>query len=278
MRAGGARLLVAALASLLHAVPVTAEDVAPGAAPDVAAAAPDVAAAAPDVAAAPAADYDPWQSFNERTFAFNYRILDRYIVKPVAHAWDWLLPDQVQRSLDNAFVNLEMPRRCVNHLLQARPRAAGVEVARFLVNTTAGVVGFFDVADRIGLHGSNADTGQTFGVWGIGQGPYLVLPFLPPLTVRDGIGQAVDGALDPVGYLFPVPLAVSLSVTAVRRVNGRSLQPEAFENVEDTVIDVYSSVRNGYLQRRQAAVLDGRADSACPRLRSRAGTPPSTSP
>src|SRR5262249_24980964 len=154
MRAGGARLLVAALASLLHAVPVTAEDLAPGAAPDVAAAPPDVAAAAPDVAAAapdvpaaPAADYDPWQAFHQPTLAFNYRILDRYIMKPLSHAWDWLLPDQVQRSLDNAFLNLEMPRRCVNHLLQARPRAAGVEVGRFLVNTTAGVIGLFDVAD-----------------------------------------------------------------------------------------------------------------------------------
>jgi len=260
MSAGGARLLVAALVCLLHAVPVTAEDVA--------------AAAAPDVAAAPAADYDPWQSFNERTFAFNYRILDRYIMKPLGHAWDWLLPDQVQRSLDNAFVNLEMPRRCVNHLLQARPRSAGVEVGRFIVNTTAGVVGLFDVADRIGLHGSDADTGQTFGVWGIGPGPYLVLPFLAPLNVRDGIGQAVDGALDPVGYLFPVPLAVTVSVTAVRRVNGRSLQPAAFENVEDTVIDVYSSVRNAYLQRRHAAVLEGKADSACSCLRSPSGTPP----
>ena len=112
MRAGGARLLVAALVCLLRALPVTAEDVAPG--------------AAPDVEAAPAGDYDPWHSFNERTFAFNFNILDRYVMKPLGHAWDWLLPDQVQRSLDNAFANLEMPRRCVNHLLQVRPRAAGV--------------------------------------------------------------------------------------------------------------------------------------------------------
>jgi len=264
MRAGGARLLVAALVCLLRALPVTAEDVAPG--------------AAPDVEAAAAGDYDPWHSFNERTFAFNFNILDRYVMKPLGHAWDWLLPDQVQRSLDNAFANLEMPRRCVNHLLQVRPRAAGVEVGRFLVNTTAGVVGLFDVADRIGLHGKDADSGQTFGVWGIGPGPYLVLPFFAPFNVRDAIGQAADSALDPVGYLFPVPLAVSLSMTAVRRVNGRSLQPAAFENVEDTVIDVYSSVRNAYLQRRQAAILEGRADSACPYLRSRAGTPPPASP
>jgi phospholipid-binding lipoprotein MlaA len=264
MRIRGARLLVAALAGLLHAVPVTAGDMAPG--------------APTEVAAAPAEDYDPWQSFNERTFAFNFRVLDRFVMKPLGRAWDWLLPDQVQRSLDNAFVNLEMPRRCVNHLLQARPRAAGEEVGRFLVNITAGVGGLFDVAGRIGFHGSDADTGQTLGVWGIGPGPYLVLPFLSPLTVRDGIGQAVDSALDPVGYLFPVPLVVSVSVTAVRRVNGRSLQPAAFENVEETVIDVYSSVRNAYLQRRRWTVLEGRADSACSCLRSRPGTSLPSSP
>jgi phospholipid-binding lipoprotein MlaA len=99
-------------------------------------------------------------------------------------------------------------------------------------------------------------------VWGIGPGPYLVVPFMPPLTVRDGIGRAVDGALDPIGYLVPVPLAVSLSTTLVQRVNERSLQPAAFENVEETVIDLYSAVRNGYLQGRRHAVREGRADSA----------------
>jgi phospholipid-binding lipoprotein MlaA len=165
----------------------------------------------------------------------------------------------------------------VNHLLQARPRAAGEEVGRFLVNTSLGVVGFFDVATRFGLRGTDADTGQTLGVWGIGPGPYLVLPFLAPLTVRDGIGHGVDDALDPVGYVVPVPLAVSLSVTAVRRVNSRSLQPAAFENVEETVIDLYSSVRNAYLQRRRRTVLEGWRDSACFR-RARRVAPPQPSP
>ena len=260
MRIRGARLLVTALAGLLHALPVTAGDVAPG--------------GPTDVAAAPAEDYDPWQSFNERTFAFNFRVLDRYVMKPLGRAWDRVLPDRVQRSLNNAFENLEMPRRLVNHLFQARPRAAGEEVGRFLVNSTVGVAGLIDVAGRIGIHASDADTGQTLGVWGIGQGPYLALPFLPPLTVRDGIGRGVDGILDPVGYLVPVPLAVSLSVTAARRVNERSLQPAVFENVEETVIDLYSSVRNAYLQRRRSVVLEGQRDSLCPRLRARAA--PST--
>jgi len=225
-----------------------------------------------------APDYDPWHRFNEKTFDFNFRILDRYVMKPVAKAWDWLLPDPVQRSLERAFANLEMPQRCVNHLLQARPRDAGEEVGRFLVNTTAGVAGLFDVAERLGLKGHDADTGQTFGVWGIGPGPYLVVPLLPPLTVRDGIGRAVDGALDPLGYILTVPLAVSLATTAVRRVNERSLTPEAFEHVEETVIDLYSSVRNAYLQRRARAVREGRARSQVQCLHDEPAVQPVSSP
>ena len=213
MRSRGALTLVAALAGLLHALPVRAEDTLGTAS--------DVGAVPAEEAAAEAPDYDPWAPFNERTFDFNYRVLDRFIMKPLGKAWDWLLPDVVQRSLDNAFDNLEMPRRLVNHVLQLRPRAAGEEVGRFLVNSTVGVAGLIDIAGRLGIHASDADTGQTLGVWGIGPGPYLVIPFFSPLTVRDGIGRGVDGILDPVGYLVPVPLAVSLSITAARRLPRR---------------------------------------------------------
>jgi phospholipid-binding lipoprotein MlaA len=268
MRSRGALALVAALA-VLRALPVAAGEAVPGSAAD---------AVPAEELVDDTPDYDPWQPFNERTFDFNYRVLDRFVMKPLGRAWDWLLPDRVQRSLANAFANLETPRRLVNHVLQARPRAAGEDVGRFLVNTTAGVAGLFDVADRLGLHGTNAETGQTFGVWGIGPGPYLVVPFLPPLTVRDGIGRAVDGALDPIGYLVPVPLAVSLSTMAVQRVNERSLQPAAFENVEDTVIDLYSAVRNGYLQGRRRQVREGRADSAYSCRRPPPAAPPEPGP
>ena len=225
-----------------------------------------------------APDYDPWHRFNEKTFDFNFRILDRYVMKPIAKAWDWLLPDPVQHSLERAFANLEMPRRCVNNLLQARPRDAGEEVGRFLVNTTAGVAGLFDVAGRIGLHAHDADTGQTFGVWGIGPGPYLVVPLMAPMTIRDGIGLAADGAMDPLGYVLAVPLAVSLATTAVRRVNERSLTPEAFEHVEETVIDLYSAVRNAYLQRRRRAVGEGRARSQLKCLHDEPVVQPASSP
>src|SRR5438046_4374744 len=149
-------------------------------------------------------DYDPWQGFNEKMFFFNHDILDQYVLKPVATGWGKVLPDVGKHGLDRAFDNLGMPKRLVNNLLQGRFRGAGRELARFGVNTTVGAVGFLAVA-RAQLHiaKSDADTGQPLGVYGLGPGPYLVLPALKPLTVRDGIGYGVDGLLDPFGYVTP---------------------------------------------------------------------------
>jgi phospholipid-binding lipoprotein MlaA len=197
-------------------------------------------------------DYDPWQPFNERTFWFNHGVLDRFVLKPAATVWDLALPDPAQRSLGRAFDNLDMPRRLVNNLLQARVRGAARELARFLLNTTAGVGGLLDVAGRLGIRQSEADTGQTLGVYGFGAGPYLVLPFLPPLTVRDGIGYGLDSLLDPLSYVLPG--LANTSRSAVSRVNERSLNLLAFQNVEESVLDLYSAVRNGYLQRRRRAI------------------------
>src|SRR5213592_3709249 len=198
-------------------------------------------------------DYDPWQGFKEKMFFFNHDVLDRYLVKPVATGWSKILPDVGKRGLDRAFDNLGMPKRLVNNLLQGRFRGAGREVARFGVNTTVGVVGFLDVARaQLLIEKSDADTGQTLGVYGFGPGPYLVLPTLAPLTVRDGIGYGVDGLLDPVGYVTPFLATTGMSV--VKQVNKRSLNLELFQDVEDSAIDLYSAVRNGYLQRRHGSI------------------------
>ncbi len=204
-------------------------------------------------------DYDPWQGFNEKMFFFNHDVLDHYVLKPVATGWGKVLPDVGKRGLDRAFDNLGMPKRLVNNLLQGRFRGAGRELARFGVNTTVGVVGFLDVA-RAQLHieKSDADTGQTLGLYGFGQGPYLVLPTLRPLTVRDGIGYSVDGLLDPFGYV--TPFVATAGVSIVKQVNERSLNLKVFEDVEDSVLDLYSAVRNGYLQRRRRSIEE--ADAA----------------
>jgi phospholipid-binding lipoprotein MlaA len=203
-------------------------------------------------------DYDPWAPFNECMFAFNHGVVDRFVVKPCATVWDRVLPDPVQRGVGRVFDNLEMPRRVVNNLLQARPVAAGSELARFAVNTTVGVVGFFDVAALVHLEQSDADMGQTLGVWGVGAGPYLVLPLMPPLTVRDGVGRAVDGVLDPLGYVVPFLAGTVMGI--VHDVNERSLTLAFFADVEASSFDLYAAVRNGYLQRRSRDVATRRAD------------------
>ena len=196
---------------------------------------------------------DPLEAFNEKMFWFNREVLDRFLLKPVATAWDFVIPDPVQRGIYNIFDNLAVVRRVVNNTLQWKLTGAGTELARFTINSTVGLVGFFDVArDQFGIQQRDEDTGQTFGVWGIGPGPYLVLPFLPPLTIRDGIGYAFDTAMTP--YIYFIPWYANAGLTATSTVNDRSLNLETFERVAESTIDLYGAVRNAYLQRRAAAI------------------------
>jgi phospholipid-binding lipoprotein MlaA len=198
-------------------------------------------------------DSDPWESFNDRMFWFNREVLDRFLLKPLATAWDFLLPDPVQRGIHNMFDNLAVVRRVVNNSLQAKFLGAATELARFTINSTVGLAGFFDIAkEGFGIEQRDEDAGQTFGVWGMGPGPYLVLPFLPPLTVRDGIGYALDVAMTPYAYF--IPWYASLGGTATSTVNERSLNLDRFERVAESTVDLYSAVRNAYLQRRAAAI------------------------
>lgn len=196
---------------------------------------------------------DPFESFNEKMFWFNREVLDRYVLKPIATGWDFILPDPVQRGVHNLFDNLAVVRRVVNNSLQLKFNGAATELARFTINSTVGVVGFFDVAkDAFGIEQRDEDTGQTFGVWGAGPGPYLVLPFLPPLTIRDGIGYAFDVAMTP--YTYFIPWWGSVVGTLTNTVNERSLNLDRFERVAESTVDLYGAVRNGYLQRRAAAI------------------------
>jgi phospholipid-binding lipoprotein MlaA len=198
-------------------------------------------------------DSDPLEAFNEKMFWFNREVLDRFLLKPAATAWDFVIPDPVQRGIYNIFDNLAVVRRVVNNTLQWKLTGAGTELARFTINSTVGLIGFFDVArDGFGIQQRDEDTGQTFGVWGIGPGPYLVLPFLPPLTIRDGIGYAFDTAMTP--YIYFIPWYANAALTATSTVNERSLNLETFERVAESTIDLYGAVRNAYLQRRAAAI------------------------
>jgi len=198
------------------------------------------------------ADYDPWEPFNEKTFWFNYQVFDRYLMKPAATVWHDAIPEPARRGLSNAFYNVGAPGRLVNNLLQARFEGAGWETADLLINTTIGVGGLIDVASRLGMRKSDADAGQTLGTYGFGPGPYLVLPLLPPLTVRDGIGYGIDGLLDPLYYF--VPLIPNVAMSAAKALNDRAANLQLFQDVEETSLDLYAAVRNGYLQRRARSI------------------------
>jgi phospholipid-binding lipoprotein MlaA len=199
-------------------------------------------------------EYDPWEPFNEAMFDFN-RKLDRYILKPVAKGYDKVVPDEVQRMVSNAFDNLNSFVRLFNSLFQGKWDGAVREFSRFLLNTTVGIGGLFDVARAAEIQKSREDFGQTLGWYGVGPGPFLILPFTEPLTVRDGIGKVVDGFFDPLSYLLPF-LWERLFLKVEDVVNDRSLNLELYQGFEETVIDMYSAVRHAYLERRRNLIRE----------------------
>ncbi|MBI2229960.1 MAG: VacJ family lipoprotein [Deltaproteobacteria bacterium] len=208
---------------------------------------------------------DPWEPFNSKMFFFNHDILDRYVLKPVAKGWAFVLPEVARRSLRNVVDNTNVLPRLVNSLVQGKFAGAGREAARFTINSTVGLGGFLDIAkEGFGVDKSDEDTGQSLGFYGVGPGPYLVLPLFPPMTVRDGIGYVVDAAMNPINYLIPFAANADGGTTAgaligigfVDAVNRRSLNLERYEGVEDTVIDLYSAVRSAYLEQREAKIKE----------------------
>lgn len=198
-------------------------------------------------------EYDPWEPFNEPVFTFNYKV-DQYVLRPIAKAYDKVVPDEIKRALDRAFDNLGFPRRGGNNLLQLKFVGTVREVARFVINSTLGIAGLFDVAKSFGIEKADEDFGQTLAVWRIGSGPYLILPFLRPTTLRDGFGLLVDSLLDPVSFFMPLVARIAINVTDT--INDRSINLELFENVERATIDLYSAVRNAYFQRRAKAIRE----------------------
>jgi phospholipid-binding lipoprotein MlaA len=187
-------------------------------------------------------------------FTFNYK-LDRYVIKPVAKVYNQIVLDGEKQAIHNMYDNVAMPRRFVNSLLQGKFKGAGREAARLVINSTLGVAGMADVAKyQFHIEKSDEDTGQTFGVYGSGPGPYLVLPFFSPLTVRDGIGYVFDLAMDPINYVLP--FFPSLAKKTEDLLNERALNLDKFESVEEATLDLYSAVRNAYLTRRKQQIAE----------------------
>jgi len=196
---------------------------------------------------------DPWEPMNEQVFAFNLNV-DRYVLKPVAIGYAWVVPDPVEQAIGRAIYNVRFVPRTVNDLLQWKWEHAGIEVGRFLINSTVGVAGLFDVAgDYLDLQAvPEEDFGQTLAKHGVQAGPYLVLPLLPPTTVRDGIGTVGDIFLDPLNYFLPFISQASLRATEI--VNERSQNLELYEGVELATLDMYGAVREAYVQKRSKAI------------------------
>lgn len=198
--------------------------------------------------------YDPWEPFNEKMFNFNLK-LDKYALKPAARAYKTVVPEQVQIMISNGLDNIRVVPRLVNNVLQAKWNGALRELTRFVLNSTMGFGGLFDVGKYAGIERSNEDFGQTLGVWGMSPGPYLVLPFLEPMTVRDGVGRGVDLFMDPLTYYFSwAPGRVVMK--AGDTINERALNYDLFQGVEETTLDLYSSVRHFYLNRRENQIRE----------------------
>ena len=217
-------------------------------------------------------EYDPWEPFNVAMFDFNYNF-DKYFLKPVAQGYNYVIPDEIQQSIFNAFQNVRFVPRFVNNIFQTKFKGAGIEASRFLINSTLGVGGLFDPATYMfNLETPPEDAGQTMGVYGTKPGPYLVMPFLGPFTLRDGAGYVVDIFLDPFNWLvLPIiefdaipaatkdDLTISLGQLGYRSaylLNLRSLNLERFQGVEEGTLDLYGAVRNAYLQNRAQAIKE----------------------
>ncbi|HIX61546.1 MAG TPA: VacJ family lipoprotein [Candidatus Halomonas stercoripullorum] len=194
---------------------------------------------------------DPWEGFNRGVFAFN-DTLDRAVLKPVARGYRWATPQPVQTGVGNFFSNLGEIRTTLNSLLQGKPGNAGRSTSRFLLNTTVGIAGLWDVATPMGITAEREDFGQTLGVWGVGEGPYLVLPLLGPSTVRDTGGLPLDMVSYPVYYVENDKVRYGL--TALRIVDVRAGLLDQEELIQG---DRYTFIRDAYLQRRRFEVSDG---------------------
>ena len=219
-----------------------------------------LAIGASGAAQAQEAPKDPFEPFNRAMFAFNEKV-DQYALKPVALGYRAITPGVVRTGVRNVLSNLNAPVVFTNDVLQAAPTRAGTTFARFGINSTIGVVGIFDVAKEFGLEKHSEDFGQTLGRWGVGPGPYLVLPLFGPSSVRDGVGTVVDAAFDPLNYAqFDGDDAVRITRGVLNVVSAREAGIEAIDSIYDTSIDPYVSIRNTYAVVREGAVQNGQTN------------------
>ena len=197
---------------------------------------------------------DPLEPVNRAVYTFNDTV-DNAVIRPIAEGYRAVLPSFVRTGVSNFFANIGDVLIALNSLLQGKVVNAASDLGRVLVNTSVGVAGFFDVATPLGLEKHNEDFGQTFGYWGVGDGPYLVLPFLGPSNLRDAVGTFANAKLDPLGYVRSMRLRNSLWGT--RLLSQRADLLDTSKILETAALDPYEFLRDAYLQRRRNLIYDG---------------------
>ncbi len=203
---------------------------------------------------------DPWEGMNRDVLEFNDKV-DQILLKPVAKGYRWIMPEFLDIGISNFFSNLKDIGVSVNDFLQAKPQQGAMDSARFLVNSTVGIAGFIDVGTMIDLPKHEEDFAQTLAVWGVPRGPYVVIPFLGPSSVRGIGGYAGDYALHPLTYtFFFASPGVSWGATGLRTlemidVRADFLDAEAVAS--EAAVDRYLFFRSAYMQRRDYLINDG---------------------
>jgi phospholipid-binding lipoprotein MlaA len=200
---------------------------------------------------------DPFEGFNRSIFAFNEGV-DKVILKPVAKGYKAIMPEPLNQGVTNFFSNLDDVVVIANDLLQFKLTQAASDTGRIVLNSTVGLLGFFDVASQVGLTKHDEDFGQTLGYWGIGNGPYIVLPLFGPSSARDAFGFGTDTFLDPLYYYAGSKNGIkTVAPYAAKAVDERSDLLAAEKVLNTAALDKYAYLRDAYLARREYLVYDG---------------------
>jgi phospholipid-binding lipoprotein MlaA len=200
---------------------------------------------------------DPLEPINRIIFGLNEGV-DFLILRPVNTIYRTIVPTPVRKGVANVVYNLASPVIFANDVLQGEGKRAGKTASRFIINSTIGVGGFVDVAAKQGLARHSEDFGQTLAVWGVGSGPYVVLPLIGPSTVRDTVAMAVDGTIDPMTWaLMHEKTAVRLIPTGTQIIVYHDEYYDEAQNLRRSSADFYASVRDIYAQRRQSEITNG---------------------
>jgi len=198
---------------------------------------------------------DPIEPVNRAIFQFN-DALDRTLLRPVAQGYVNVVPRIVRNGVSNFFGNISDAFSAINNALQGKREPLGNDLGRVLVNSTFGIGGLFDIASEGGIEKTNEDFGQTFGYWGMGPGPYLILPILGPSDVRDAVGLGIQTYLDPINQVTPWENQWELIV--LRAIDTRAALLGTEDLLSGAALDKYTFVRSAYLQRRRNLVYDGK--------------------